>query len=167
MSEFSQNKDFNVEWLETPMSCALFCDAEGRRCSLADSYTSYKTEIIFGVVENYQRQMRLRIENIQEILEPLRDFVGSGQPPQIKIFTDRNRNECVLRPGKKAETIELGIVSAVMHELDDWTMFDKIHNSLMTLSRDQLEELLPNINSFIAHGSIRPDFASDWRNFEF
>lgn len=154
------NREPNVRWAERPQRVAMFRDCLNQECNLGDSSAYEARAIRFGVVELGQSTMHLRDRDLVPVLEHLRAFVRDGvEPPKID-FLDWNERQCLLRPGD-GQTIQIGVTWTLPINIDDWSL-RRVHSSIMTLSRKHLDLLLPNINSFIAHGSIRPDLVEEW-----
>jgi hypothetical protein len=151
------DSDIPIIWGSAPQRMAFFLDHEGRRCSLADSSVDGRFAIRFGTVAEGQSMMHLRIDELNPILEPLRRFVRDGTPPDTIPFRDWNDRQCIMSPSSRNEgQIDLGVVFV---RGGDWTepSFEPLTDSIMLLTRQHVATLLLYINSFVAHGSIRPE----------
>lgn len=105
--------------------------------------------------------MHLRSADLSPILEHLRAFVRDGTlPPETK-FDDWNGRECVIRPSASLPgAIDPGVIAVCSANLSDSSVPSDtvpVADSVMTLSRDLMDQLIPHINSFVAHGCVRPD----------
>ena len=159
MFKESHNSPIELSWGKKPHIAVNFLDQNGSECNLANSSAFGPAALRFGVVEQGSQMMHLSLRELEYILEPLRLFVKEGRQPAETRFNDLNSRECILLASKlHLDCLELGILTAPIN-LGQRLIID---NGLMILSREHLEELLPNINSFVAHGSIRPDLSEAW-----
>lgn len=151
MTHFSQEpeyKEINLDW-DQDRNVASFEDAELRLCSIGDSSAHGDRAIRFGVVEPNQSTMHLRQQDLAKIIEPLRQFAANGFQIEPQRFRDWNGRWCKLSIGDERNTIIIGVnKNSEGHALD---------NSLAVLSRNHVMTLLPFLNNFIAHGSVKPD----------
>ncbi len=162
MHEPNPGQNINIQWAERPHRTAIFQDCQRRECNLGDSSAYGERAIRFGVVEAEQSAMHLRIQDLVPILEHLRAFVRDGSPSLGVSFQDWNGRQCILRPSARGtNTVELGVLKVPSSNWQDDSLHP-VRDSVMSLSRTHLEALLPNINSFIAHGSVRPDLVYEW-----
>lgn len=152
-----------IRWGPKPDSAAIFTDSHGRQCMLGDSSAAMVAAIRFGVIRSTgtsagsRATMHLRLEELEQVIEPLRTFAASGVIESEILFSDWNGRDCVLRatPGV-ARSLDLGVLGAPSGNSGDNTIYP-VDDSVMTLSQAHLEGLIGTLNTFVAHGSVRPD----------
>lgn len=145
------HRDIPVEWSREDRTAAYFEDVELRRCSMNDSAMAGDPSIRFGVQEDEgEIRMHLRVRELEHVLEPLRQFSSHGRLPSEVRFRDYGGNYCVLRPADQPNS------KCIAWGVEKGRDGRNASNSVVVLSQAHLSTLLPFLNNFVAHGSLRP-----------
>lgn len=146
-------------WAERPSIGVNFFDCNRSECCLVNSSAFSLRALRFGVIAEGSQLMHLSMLEVQLIIEPLRDYLRDGIPPRETPFRDVNGRDCILKASTdRLGYIELGVLTIPINQVQKRV----IPNGVMSLTKQHFDELLPNINSFLAHGSSRPDLSEAW-----
>jgi hypothetical protein len=144
-----------LKWSEFARS-AEFHDQTRTRCILRDLPSGRQPSFEIGVVEGRSISMKLELRHLEVFLEHLRAFVTHGVRVVGFGFEDKNGSHCIIAKSTDSrDCLQLGTVSIPIKTCNG-PRYMRVPESLMILDRPLVAEILPYLNSFVAHGSVRP-----------
>lgn len=135
-----------------------FSDLNNSRCVLQDIAGFNSPTLEIGIAGAAAVTLKLGLSQLEIIIQTLREFSQEGKIRQAFTFGDRNQSRCTVRNSAIREgCLELG-VTKVAFQSDSSNCFMPVGDNLLLLNKELALTVLGHLNSFIAHGSVRPVF---------